>query len=128
MISVTVEGSILPCTELPRGERRTVALTERVQRLIDRGYFTLIETHADPDASADHLGTTLDDPSGDTPLATGDFAPADDEPTEPAESALKGDWQAWLNHKSVWFPDDATKPQLIAAWREVQQQQAASNG
>lgn len=115
MISVTVEGSILPCTELARGERRTVALTERVQRLIDRGYFTLIETHADPDDVVEVEAL----PGGD------DTPPV---PTEPGEDDLKADWKAWLDHKGVWYPDAATKPQLIAAWREVDQQQAASNG
>ena len=128
MTSVTVEGSrTRPCTELPSGDRRTCQLTDRVQRLIDRGHFVLIATHDDPEpaaVSADHNGTTVADPSGDDPLPTGDFAPA---PTLPTDDALKAEWQAWLTFKGVWFPDKATKPELIAAWRQVEQQQDASN-
>jgi len=41
---VTIEGSILPSADLPRGERMTVVLTEKVQKRIDRGYVDVIET------------------------------------------------------------------------------------
>lgn len=38
---VTIEGSPTPCSELPRGVQKTVLYTERVQRLIKKGYFVL---------------------------------------------------------------------------------------
>lgn len=45
-VVVTIEGSVNPSVVLPRGARRTVVLTPRVQRLIDRGYVVVIERHA----------------------------------------------------------------------------------
>lgn len=43
---ITIEGSITPSTELARGERRTVRRTERIDRLISRGFVTVVDEHA----------------------------------------------------------------------------------
>lgn len=112
MTSVTIEGSLTPCTELGRGERRTVALTERVQRLIDRGYFNVVAYH-----EIETVGEVATLPGDDSAEI----------PSEPAEDSLKGVWQAWLDYKGVWYPTDATKADLIAAWSQVKQQQADGN-
>lgn len=47
---VTIEGSLTPSVGLARGERRTCQLTEHVQRLIDRGYVTVVKTEYVPPA------------------------------------------------------------------------------
>lgn len=44
MSQVTIEGSaITPSTFLPAGERRTVERTDFVEKLIAKGYVTVIE-------------------------------------------------------------------------------------
>lgn len=48
---VTIEGSPTPCSELPRGVQKTVLYTERVQRLIKKGYFVLKSGPTDVGAS-----------------------------------------------------------------------------
>ncbi len=52
--TVTIEGTITPSTELPTGERRTVALTSRVEKMIKGGYIKIVE----PDT--DETGTVAD--------------------------------------------------------------------
>lgn len=39
---ITIEGSITPSVELPRGERRTVQHTDEVQALIDGGFVVVV--------------------------------------------------------------------------------------
>lgn len=78
---VTIEGSITPSAELARGERRTVLLTDRIKRLAAKGYIVIVGdpqdvTNSTSPAPADHTGVTANDPSGNSPLPTGDFAPA----------------------------------------------------
>lgn len=48
---VTVEGSMTPCSELPRGVRKTVLYTDRVQRMINKGYFVMVSEPVDTDSS-----------------------------------------------------------------------------
>lgn len=103
---VTIEGSLTPTAELPRGVRKTVLYTDRIQRLANKGYIKIIDGPRDADFTAksaatgpvveavpsdppaDHTGVTLDDPHVD-PLPTGSFAPADPfhVPQAPDESA-----------------------------------------
>lgn len=42
---VTIEGSVTPSVVLPRGERKTVVLTSRIQKLIDRGFVNVVTQH-----------------------------------------------------------------------------------
>lgn len=49
---VTIKGSVMPSVVLPRGATKTVVLTDRIQRLIDRGFVTVVETHTIKDAPA----------------------------------------------------------------------------
>lgn len=114
--TVTIEGSITPSAVLARGERRTVRLTERVQRLIDRGFVVVVgeaaeltpsEVHADTEANADS--------SSDPEVA-------------PAGNASREVWARFLESKGVTFPDGqvdedgheddvAGRDELIAIWQ-----------
>lgn len=87
---VTIEGSRHNrSVVLAAGVRKTVALTPRVQGLIEKGFVVLVgEPQPAAAPPADHTGVTEDDPSGVTPLPTGDFAPVDDNADE--ESAAEG--------------------------------------
>lgn len=50
---VTIEGSITPSAELSRGEQRTVVYSDRVARLVKRGYVVIVKGPWDDDAPAD---------------------------------------------------------------------------
>lgn len=67
---VTIEGSMTPCAELPRGERRTVVYSDRVKRLVNRGFVVVIGEPHDIDAP---------------PVAAGNFAPGGVLPPQIAE-------------------------------------------
>lgn len=82
---VTIEGSVTPCSELPRGERRTVVYSDRVKGLVRKGFVVVVS--GPRDVSADNTGVTLNDPSGVTPTATGDFAPGGVVPPQFAEGS-----------------------------------------
>ena len=45
-VVVTIQGSVTPSVVLPRGETKTVVLTPRIQKLIDRGFVTVVEKHS----------------------------------------------------------------------------------
>lgn len=79
---VTIEGSLTPTDALPRGVRRTVAVTDEVRKLVRIGGAVVVAGSLDASEPepADHTGVTENDPSGVTPMPTGDFAPAN-EPT-----------------------------------------------
>ncbi|UOW93007.1 hypothetical protein SEA_CAIB_23 [Gordonia phage CaiB] len=100
---VTIEGSRLHPTDLlASGEKRTVALTDRVQRLIDRGYVVVIEDESDAPEPADA-------PNG---------TPASTEPTAPKRSASRDEWAAFLDglDPAVEFTDDDGRDDLIAKY------------
>lgn len=44
---VTIEGSTTPSAELPRGERRTVVYTDRIARLVKRGFIVIVKGPTD---------------------------------------------------------------------------------
>lgn len=106
MPTVTIEGQV-PTVYLPRGGRRTVELTVRVQRLIERGYVTVVDEHV---AGSGPVTTdpTLFDPA---PLAR----PA---PVLPVRSAPKSAWRDYLDAVGVAHTDEMTRADLMAlAWR-----------
>lgn len=39
---VTIEGSVTPCAELARGERRDVLLTDRIKGLARKGFIVIV--------------------------------------------------------------------------------------
>lgn len=95
MSSVTIEGTLTPAVGvLRRGERKTVQYTERIGRLVANGYVKIV---------------------GSDPAPT----PVDAELAEPAESATKTAWKAFLDAKGLEYPADATKADLIAGWKHV---------
>lgn len=75
---ITIEGSHTPSVELPRGERRTVVRTERIDRLIARGY--IVEVPSD-------TGTTSDSPE---PEVAAEPDPEPEVAAEPAKPTGRG--------------------------------------
>ncbi|UJE15676.1 hypothetical protein SEA_LIGMA_21 [Gordonia phage Ligma] len=102
---VTIEGSIQPSDQLARGERRTVALTPRVQRLIDRG-FVIVVDDADTEPSAP---APVDPPADDTGA--------------PKLNASREDWAAHLDAQDppIEYTDDDGRDDLVRLWQGSQQ-------
>lgn len=112
--TVTIEGSIRPCQDLPRGERRTVMLTDTIKKRIKLGYYDVVEYHDSPEhAPVD--GPDPDDEHGDVT----DPAPA----TEPKVTQSTADWKAWFDAQipPIPYPEDVQRKQLIHAWTTIKQ-------
>lgn len=85
----------MPSDRLARGKRATVEVTDEIRKLVQIGAVAVVAGNLDdPDAAAydgskaepaDHTGVTENDPSGVSPLPTGDFAPADEPQTVEAQ-------------------------------------------
>lgn len=118
--TVTVEGSIRPCQDLPRGQRKTVVLTDTTKRRIKLGYYDVIEYHDAPedspvDGPSDHEDQASDDEHGDVT----DPAPA----AEPKVTQSTADWKAWFDAQEppIPYPVDVTRKQLMHAWTTIKQ-------
>lgn len=85
---VTIVGSITPSVILPRGEERTVLLTPRVQRLIDRGYVTVTKRE--------------------------EIAAPRTEP--PPRFGTKQAWIDFLTDQGYEIPPNATRAELLDMW------------
>jgi hypothetical protein len=68
---VTIEGTVTPCVELPRFERKTVELDDHTRRLITRGYVVIVARHGDPEAEL----AALDAAAEREPTSVEDLAP-----------------------------------------------------
>lgn len=53
---VTIEGSVTPSAELARGERRTVIYTDRIARLVKRGFIVIVKGPIDASEIAKGTG------------------------------------------------------------------------
>lgn len=85
---VTIEGSrITPSDKLPAGVQSTVLLTDRVQRLIDRGFVVVISREELPDEEPTGAPTGDSDAGSDPDAWEGgenpDVAPEADGKSEP---------------------------------------------
>lgn len=58
---ITIEGSQTPSVELARGKRRTVQRTERIDRLIQRGYVIEVKDEDAKPAAAEPVEDVKDD-------------------------------------------------------------------
>ena len=59
---VTIEGTVTPCVELPRFERKTVELDTHVRRLITKGFVVIVARHGDPEAELAALDAQAEQP------------------------------------------------------------------
>lgn len=98
--TVTIEGSITPSAELARGERRTVQLTESVQRLIDGGFVVVVES----DAPAPVTPAVVD-PAGADPQTV----------SPPARNASREDWAEFLA-LAGFVTEGRGRDELIDMW------------
>lgn len=115
--TVTIEGSITPSAALGRGQRRTVRMTDRVQKLIDKGFVILVEEAAE-ELPLHHYADAA--AAADSPMKL-------DSP--PGLNASREHWARWLTANHVAYPDGADRPdgvtdhvagrdELIAIWEQ----------
>lgn len=116
---VTIEGSIRPCQELPRGHRKTVVLTDRVRSLIQRGFFDLIELH-----SAQAVDDDLDDSDEEDAPSTEDGDTLPEPLAEPKVTQSTDDWKAFFDAQGIAYPEDVKRAGLINAWHAIKQQRS----
>lgn len=103
MATVTIEGSLTPCSELRTGQRRTVQLTERVQRLIDRGFVVVVKAATRPPKP---VGKPVQS-AADVPYRAG----------EPAWSADRDVWAAFVISKGQQVVAADSKGDIIHRWQ-----------
>lgn len=48
MTRVTIEGSVTPSVNLPRGQRTTVEMTPTIAKMVERGFVNIIAVEPDP--------------------------------------------------------------------------------
>jgi hypothetical protein len=125
MAQVTIEGSLTPCTELAKGERKTVQLTKRIQRLIRKGYVVVIDqrenaavapdektpTHSSDGVGESQANTGAADPAAESPEPEGEL------PVPPA-NAKRDVWAKFLTSRNIAVPEDAPRDGLVEIWRQ----------
>ena len=98
---VTIVGSHTPSVILPRGETRTVAMTPRIRKLIDRGFVVVTASYTVP-----------------APVTVTPALPEHDETftVTPAMTATKAAWQEFLTGQGIAWEHGDTKAELIGRW------------
>lgn len=132
MGQAVVEGSLVPCMWLGKGDRKTVELNDRVggpssptwQQLIGKGYVLLVGRIDEPapKVEAEPPVVEADEPNGEDGDVDGE-RPAD----PPRKNASRADWAAFLRARGVDFPDGdedagelwAGRDDLIIIWQQA---------
>lgn len=122
MSKVTIEGSISPSTYLARGERATVQRTEKIDRLIERGFVVVVDDHADaPHPVFDDENVMNQRISELEKHADAEAQKARDElgvPPRNGSGATRAAWAEFLSKQNppIEFTDDDGRDELIALW------------
>ena len=114
---VTIEGSVTPSAELPRGVQRTVQYTERIARLVKRGFVVIVdelegkphesslpltpipaENQLPPADGQEHVAEGTGEPNVGIEAPT-DGTPVDLSPDGPGESAPAGEQSVQTDEK-----------------------------
>lgn len=118
--SVTIEGSVMPSDALARGERKTVAYTPDIARLIEGGFVNVIEEFTDDDEVE---GDETEGGEGDE----GEDGEGDEAAKAPGRNESLATWQAFFTAQGLDFPSTAGRDDLVAAWTQIEQQQAGGS-
>lgn len=99
MATITIEGSLTPASNLPRGERRVVADTTDARRYVAKGYAVVVDEDDAPVPAPDPFGQPVTDEDA------------------PARNASRDDWAEFLaRHPHGFVTDGKNREQLIAEW------------
>jgi hypothetical protein len=124
MATVTIEGNG-SWVGLGRGQRKTVALTDRIERLITRGFVVEIARHGDDAPAAEEMPNT----SETAPRAGGGDPDSEEEagdPEHPVYTASRAVWAKFLDTLTppVEYDADDDRDDLINRWQQsIQVQQ-----
>jgi len=125
MASVTIEGSGT-WVGLARGQRKTVAVTERVERLIARGFVVEISRTHD-DTLADSQQTETVTQSVESSESEDDDTESEEQPQpeHPPYNANRDVWADFLaNHEPpIEFSDKDGRDELVKRWQQAIQVQ-----
>lgn len=104
--TVTITGRIAT-TYLDRGETVTVERTERIDRLIEKGYVAISgdDTLVGAAYPAETSEAVLEEASG-----------SDDALEAPGRNASRAEWVAFLTAQGFDVTEDQTRDDLVEAW------------
>lgn len=106
--SATVEGTLFPAAGvLGRGERKTVAYTERIARLVAKGRLKVVEFH-DPEPEQLKFPETPTDHE----LPNDVFVPAE----PPKRNASREDWAEFLAIHHGVITEGKSRDELLDEW------------
>jgi hypothetical protein len=104
---VTIEGSVTPSSELPKGQRQTVQYTDRIARLVERGYVVIVDGPHDTDAPVETELTPIPE-ANQLPPADGQLHTAEGtgEVNVGVEAEPDGSW----HELAPQHPDESAQP------------------
>ena len=112
MSYIVIEGTVTPSTLLGTGERRRVARTPLIDKLVAKGFVRVVSL--DPDAAD---ATVIKEPAH--------------EPTQvvtPARNAKREIWAAFLDHRGITYTDEDGRDELIELWEQSLTEDAELDG
>ena len=104
--AVTIVGRIAT-TYLDRGETVTVERTERIDRLIEKGYVTI---------SGDETLVGAAYPAETSEAAREAARGPDDAPEAPGRNASRAEWAEFVTAQGFDVTEDQTRDDLVEAW------------
>lgn len=118
---VTIEGSLTPAVDLPRGVRRTVEVTDHIRRLVQIGAVIVVGGDLDAPPAPEH-----EEPADIEEIADEPNDGSDDDGV-PARNASRKQWAQFLRSKDIDFPDGdeskgelwAGRDDLIVIWQQA---------
>lgn len=93
MATITIEGSLTPSSDLPRGERRTVQDTDEVRKFVARGFANVVDEDGTPEP-----------------------APLPEPVPAPKRNASRDDWAEWLADNTDIVTEGKDRDALLAEY------------
>lgn len=93
MATITIEGSLTPSADLPRGERRKVQDSDDVREFVRKGFAVIVDSDGEPEP-----------------------APAPEPVKAPAKSASREDWAEFLAKHTDIVTEGKDRGDLLAEY------------
>ncbi|QWY84368.1 hypothetical protein SEA_KNOCKER_26 [Mycobacterium phage Knocker] len=95
MASITIEGSLTPSADLPRGVRRTVQDSAEVRKFVAKGFANIVDEDGTPEP-----------------------APLPEPVPAPKRNASRDDWAEWLAEHTDIVTEGKDRDDLLAEYDE----------